>query len=291
MSEKKARKVKFDEPPCPVGPEKAEKSNFTIELSPSSPPPPTRSKKSKSASPEKTKHHKHHKKRPKFEEKYTMGEDVIGEGATAIVKVCTDNKGEEYAVKIMERKQVHMDESKFNLEISVLSKLRHPNIIRLYDVFKTKDKIMVVTELACGGELFDRLLDEKSFAEKDAAKITRKLFDAIRHMHEQGICHRDLKPENIMFKSPAKQSQLKIVDFGFASSLLDKKKKVQNHVTAWNDGLCSPRSFHGETLYGEVRHLESWCHRIYSSLWISTFRRYERRNKGGCPEYTFLGLC
>jgi len=74
-----------------------------------------------------------------------MGEDVIGEGATAIVKVCTDNKGEEYAVKIMERKQVHMDESKFNLEISVLSKLRHPNIIRLYDVFKTKDKIMVVT--------------------------------------------------------------------------------------------------------------------------------------------------
>ena len=51
----------------------------------------------------------------------------------------------EYAVKIMERKNVCMDEHKFNEEIKVLSKLRHPNIIRLHDVYKTKQQILVVT--------------------------------------------------------------------------------------------------------------------------------------------------
>ncbi|GAB5367479.1 hypothetical protein AAMO2058_001233800 [Amorphochlora amoebiformis] len=204
------------------------------------PPPPEKEK-----AKDNKKERKNHKKR-RFEDKYIMGEDIIGEGATAVVKICTNKEGEEFAVKIMDRKQVCMDDKKFNEEILVLSRLRHHNIIRLYDVYKTKDKIMVITELAAGGELFDRLLEQNTFKEKDAAKITRRLFDAIRHMHEQGICHRDLKPENIMFKNTSKNSSLKIVDFGFASSLLDKKKKFQTMSQLGTMGYAAPEIFTGK---------------------------------------------
>jgi len=182
----------------------------------------------------------------RFEEKYELTDEELGEGATAVVKVGKDKRGVEYAVKIMDRKNVCMDEEKFEEEISVLRRLKHPNIIRLYDVYKTKANIYIVTELATGGELFERLLDQNSFAEKDASKYTRKLFEAIKHMHEKGICHRDLKPENIMFKDNAKQSPLKIVDFGFASSLLDKKKKFRTMSQLGTMGYAAPEVFTGK---------------------------------------------
>ena len=182
---------------------------------------------------------------PRFEDKYEMGSDEIGAGATAVVKTCIGRDGVEYAVKIMDRKNVYMDEAKFDEEIAVLSRLRHKNIIKLVDVFRTSDQILVVTELATGGELFDRIMDEGNFDEKHAASITRRLFDAIKHMHEKGICHRDLKPENIMFMNETKQSPLKIVDFGFASSLLSKKKKFQTMSQLGTIGYAAPEVFTG----------------------------------------------
>eukprot|EP00472_Partenskyella_glossopodia_P009447 CAMPEP_0197516600 /NCGR_PEP_ID=MMETSP1318-20131121/1500_1 /TAXON_ID=552666 /ORGANISM="Partenskyella glossopodia, Strain RCC365" /LENGTH=413 /DNA_ID=CAMNT_0043065469 /DNA_START=378 /DNA_END=1619 /DNA_ORIENTATION=+ len=190
----------------------------------------------------KAKRHQH----AKFEDKYTLGDEEIGAGATAVVKICFDRDGVEYAVKMMDRKNVCMDEGKFNEEIKVLEKLRHPNIIRMHDVYKTKQQILVVTELASGGELFDRILDQNTFEEKDAAKITRRLFNAIQYMHGKGICHRDLKPENIMFKNTSINSPLKIVDFGFASSLFEKKKKFQTMSQLGTMGYAAPEVFTGK---------------------------------------------
>ena len=95
------------------------------------------------------------------------------------------------------------DLAKFKNEINILSKVDHPNIIRLYEIFEDDRYISLIMELCQGGELFQKINElaekDESFSEKEAVKIFKQLMLAICYCHSQGICHRDLKPENILF--------------------------------------------------------------------------------------------
>ena len=70
-------------------------------------------------------------------------------------------------------------------------------------------------ELCSGGELFDRISDNKTkqYSERDAAVIIEKLLKAITHCHTMNISHRDIKPENIMYGA---DGEVKLIDFGLA---------------------------------------------------------------------------
>ena len=75
-------------------------------------------------------------------------------------------------------------------EAEVLQKLSHPSIIALRDLFQTDDTLYIVTEYVTGGELFDRLVDIGPYTEPDAKKLTWRLFEAIKYMHDRNIVHR-----------------------------------------------------------------------------------------------------
>jgi serine/threonine protein kinase len=53
-------------------------------------------------------------------------------------------------------------------------------------------------ELLQGGELFERILQKKTFTEAEARDVARGLLSALSYMHAQNIAHRDLKPENLL---------------------------------------------------------------------------------------------
>ena len=112
------------------------------------------------------------------------------------------------------------DLPKFRNEINILSKVDHPNIIRLYEIFEDDRYISLVMELCEGGNLFDRINDlaekDKSFSEKEAVKIFKQVMSAVSYCHNQGICHRDIKPENILFANKTPESPIKIIDFGLS---------------------------------------------------------------------------
>ena len=57
--------------------------------------------------------------------------------------------------------------------------------------------VYLVTDLALGGELFDRICRKGSYFESDAADLIRATLSAVAYLHDHGIVHRDLKPENI----------------------------------------------------------------------------------------------
>lgn len=115
---------------------------------------------------------------------------------------------------------------KFTLEINVMAKMDHQNIIKLYEIFEDNRYIYLVMEECTGGELFDRIIDrinkKKLFTEREAAVLFKQLMSCINYCHSQGICHRDLKPENLLFLTPADDSPLKVIDFGL-SKIFDKK--------------------------------------------------------------------
>lgn len=77
-------------------------------------------------------------------------------------------------------------------EISILKKVSqgHDNIITLVDFFETMNNLYLITELATGGELFDRICEKGSFYETDAAKIIYTILDAVAYLHANDIVHR-----------------------------------------------------------------------------------------------------
>jgi protein-serine/threonine kinase len=95
-----------------------------------------------------------------------------------------------------------------------LQTLKHPNIVRLYDVIETDKYIGIILEYASGGELFDHILAHRYLKEKDAAKLFSQLISGVWYIHQKKIVHRDLKLENLLLD---RHRNVIITDFGFAN--------------------------------------------------------------------------
>lgn len=92
--------------------------------------------------------------------------------------------------------------------------MKHPNIVRLYDVIETDKYIGIILEYASGGELFDHILAHRYLKEKDAAKLFSQLISGVWYIHQKKIVHRDLKLENLLLD---RNRNVIITDFGFAN--------------------------------------------------------------------------
>lgn len=92
----------------------------------------------------------------------------------------------------------------------------HPNIIHLLDVYEDDDAVHLVLELCRGGELFDRIVEQERYSERDAATVVGQIAAGLAALHHCGIVHRDLKPENCLYADPHPEAPLKIMDFGLS---------------------------------------------------------------------------
>jgi calcium/calmodulin-dependent protein kinase I len=103
-------------------------------------------------------------------------------------------------------------------EIAILKKISmgHRNILSLVDYFETVNNLYLVTDLALGGELFDRICRKGSYYETDAAGVIVNLVSAVAYLHDHEIIHQDLKPENLLFRTPEDNADILIADFGLA---------------------------------------------------------------------------
>lgn len=185
----------------------------------------------------------------KLSDKYEITEQVLGSGAFGVVKVgrvkTPSNKSTNQlvAVKIIPKTSKLLTAEEFLEEVDIISRLQHTHIITLLDKYETEQNVYLVMELAEGGELFDRLVEEKKIEEREARQIAFQLFDAIAYLHSQGICHRDLKPENILFMEPYRFSPIKITDFGFAKHLMNKEQLLHAVAKRGTMGYAAPEIF------------------------------------------------
>ena len=101
-------------------------------------------------------------------------------------------------------------------EVNIMRRVKHQNIIRMYEAYEDAHKLHLVMECCSGGELFDSIIARGHYSEADARALFRKLIDAVAYMHGQGIVHRDLKPENFLLSSQGDDAELKVIDFGLS---------------------------------------------------------------------------
>ncbi|XP_035887767.1 serine/threonine-protein kinase DCLK2 isoform X5 [Phyllostomus discolor] len=151
-------------------------------------------------------------------EKYKIGK-VIGDGNFAVVKECVDRStGKEFALKIIDKAKCCGKEHLIENEVSILRRVKHPNIIMLVEEMETATELFLVMELVKGGDLFDAITSSTKYTERDGSAMVYNLANALRYLHSLSIVHRDIKPENLLVcEYPDGTKSLKLGDFGLAT--------------------------------------------------------------------------
>ncbi|CAI0469844.1 unnamed protein product [Linum tenue] len=145
----------------------------------------------------------------------------LGSGSFAVVWRASHRvSGLEVAVKEIDKKLLSPKVSaNLRKEISILSTIHHPNIIRLYEAFETADRIYLILEYCDGGDLAAYIQRHGKVPELVARHFMRQLAAGLQVLQEKHLIHRDLKPQNLLLSSHEETPLLKIGDFGFARSL------------------------------------------------------------------------
>lgn len=132
--------------------------------------------------------------------------------------------------------------NRFLQEMLISSRMKHPNIIKVYDYGILLDglKPYLVIEYVDGEPLRHVLRRQGTISVTEAAKILTQSCDGLHEVHAKGIVHRDLKPENLMIKGDYRAlDNVKILDFGIAQ-LQRSQKFDEEGLAVGSVGYMSP---------------------------------------------------
>ncbi len=164
---------------------------------------------------------------PKVDDKvgcYRIISELGRGGFGAVYKAKNLTLGREEALKLIlpsAKSECDDIEKRFEREIDIVSRLEHPNIVRLYSSGSLKHGILWMTmELIRGDRLDDRLSLHGAMKFDKAKNIILQLLCGLEEAHRRQIIHRDLKPANIMLsKKEGYADQVIILDFGLSKAL------------------------------------------------------------------------
>ena len=146
--------------------------------------------------------------------------EILGRGGMGVVYRARQLKlGRTVAVKMLDAALTgtrHLE--RFLDEAHAVARLRHPNIVQIFDFGQVENVPFFSMELVEGGNLKDRVADGPLDIE-DAVRLTEIIARAIHLVHLEGFAHRDLKPANILLTA---DGQPKVTDFGLVKRLDDK---------------------------------------------------------------------
>ena len=164
---------------------------------------------------------------------------VLGKGATAVVYLGRDpDSDREVAIKLIKFGDDNAAMSRrlrklFQTEDSVGRRLKHPNIVELYDAVVEDDHAYIVMEFIEGTSLEQYCVINRLLPMHRAIGIIFKCCLALDYAFRQGVVHRDIKPANIMID---KEDNPKITDFGLALNLSKDMKRDSTFIM----GVGSP---------------------------------------------------
>ncbi|OHT16732.1 CAMK family protein kinase [Tritrichomonas foetus] len=148
--------------------------------------------------------------------KYFCTSKVGCNSASTIYQANSQTNSKQLVVKVSN------ETPEFENEIKLLKFCQHEGVVKFVDSFHDDSKQILVLE--AGKELFQYIIDNNGFSEKEAKKLFKNIFLAVKYIHSKSIVHRDIKLENIIITEKGK---LKLIDFGLASEL-NKCKDSKN---------------------------------------------------------------
>ena len=155
-----------------------------------------------------------------------LPDDILGSGQFGVVYLAKHrSKDLDVAIKAIDKKKFPQSQSQqLRHEVTVISGLDHPGIVKLYNMFETPRNVYVVME-KLDGDMLELILDSREgfLNEKTAKFLVYQILVALAYLHKRSIVHCDLKPENVLLFSSENgpgpsdpRPRVKLCDFGFA---------------------------------------------------------------------------
>ena len=145
----------------------------------------------------------------------------------------------EVAIKILKREKISRPNTRkrFFREAKVMTGIKHPNVVRIYDVGEFEEDVYLVMEFVDGMTMESFLIEKEGLKPDDLKRFMIKISDALGAIHDQDIIHRDIKPANIMVD---KDRNPIIMDFGLAKEE-DSKVMASEALTLKGNVLGTPQ--------------------------------------------------
>lgn len=146
---------------------------------------------------------------------YVIFRKKIGKGAFSTVYKGYNKKTKlQVAIKEITLDTLNKHKKMFKRETDIMLKLKHPNIINLYDTIidENSENVYLIMDYYGRGD-FSKFLKKRPLKEKYAVKYLKQLSEGLKYLLSNNIIHRDLKPQNILVSDVG---DIKITDFGFA---------------------------------------------------------------------------
>ena len=155
---------------------------------------------------------------------------LIGHGGMAEVYSATSQTNHKpVAIKVLRAALASEDDfrKRFMREAEIVSRLEHPNIVRVKDFGNENGAYYIVMELLSGPDLNCLLKQEKQIALPQTIGLLRGVAEALDYAHQNGLVHRDIKPSNVMLDSSTIPSRSVLTDFGIAK-ISDAHTRITN---------------------------------------------------------------
>lgn len=207
----------------------------------------------------------------RVDDQYQFGPS-IGKGVYAEVIMAVDKcTFEQYAIKVIHK--IHddpQDKEYIWRELKCMSNISHPNVVKMQNVFDTRDKLYVVLDYMPGGSLKKLFAKCNRFSEGQTKSVVKDILQGTAYLHEMSIVHRDIKMENVLCTAKEFPFTAKIADFALATFL----EAVHVSKAGLQSQVGSPFYIAPEILredrYGAL--VDSWS--IGVMMYIMLTRRY-----------------
>uniref|UniRef100_A0A3Q0KVA8 non-specific serine/threonine protein kinase n=1 Tax=Schistosoma mansoni TaxID=6183 RepID=A0A3Q0KVA8_SCHMA len=155
----------------------------------------------------------------------------LGDGTYGSVLLATvQETKEKVAIKKMKRKFYSWNECLNLREVKSLSKLSHPNIVKLREIVRENNYLYLIFD-ALENNLYELIKTRtRLFQEETIRNIIWQVLDGLNFMHKQGFFHRDMKPENLLCNGP---ETVKLADFGLAREIRSQPPYTDYVSTRW----------------------------------------------------------
>lgn len=179
---------------------------------------------------------------------YRLTRKIGSGGMTEVFLAVRESDGLPVVLKVLDAggKATSEHLSRFIQEYTLLSRIEHPHVIRIYDQGFTDDHAYIAMEYFERGDL--RAEIQAGMAQSRVLEIVRQVAQALEAIHARGIIHRDLKPENIMRRA---DGSVALADFGIAKSMMQQENMALTQ-TRHGDVVGTPYYLSPEQASGQA---------------------------------------
>ncbi|ETW03951.1 CAMK protein kinase, variant 1 [Aphanomyces invadans] len=232
---------------------------------------------------------------------YELSELIsAGEGTDGhqVYRATHRETGDVVALKVLPRSFLTDSKQRRHMrrEIHVLTKLNHPNVVRLYDVYESSNTVEIAFELAQGGQVLRRVLEPHAsvfvLSEAELSHAFADIVQGLIYLHALGWVHGDIRPEHILYSEIDGASKAMLVDFGcagppatFAESLYrERGPSDPRFLPPWLRQR-NPTALAVFPSFNHAAHVDLWA--LGVCLYVMLFAQFPDTSSVHSPTLTF----